>query len=159
MASTEAPAGNITAESEGLEDDRASPGTEAASGSENPNPFWSDRAVEEFRIRQARPLGLAEFDEEQREPEYFGSENGRSAGFASATGLSVRASSPVPARGSETSSDSRRSNAVSNAPSLTSRSRSPTREARCHAAHKRGRRTSWTCPHEESAGLFQTELV
>ena len=36
--------------------------------------------------------------------------------------------SPVPARGSETSSDSRRSNALSNAPSMTSRSRSPTRE-------------------------------
>ena len=114
----------VTAEAERPEDDQVSPRAEAASGSDNPNPFWSDRAIEEFRIRQARPLGLAEYDEEQREPEYFGSETGRSMGFASATGLSARASSPLPARGSETSSDSRRSNAMSNAPSMTSRSRS-----------------------------------
>ena len=111
------------------ENEQSSPGREAASSSENPNPFWSQRVIDEFRIRQARPLGLAEYDEQEREPEYFGSENGQSLGFASAAGLSVRASSPIPAKGSETSSDSRRSNAaVSNAPSVTSRSRSPTRE-------------------------------
>ena len=114
--------------SEGPEVEPASPRVEVASGSDHPNPFWSDRAVEELRIRQAWPLGLAEFDEDQREPEYFGSETGRSIGFASATGLSARAMSPMPARGSEASSDSRTSNAVSNAPSMTSRSRSPTRE-------------------------------
>ena len=110
------------------ESNQTSPAREAASGSDNPNPLWSEHAIEEYRIRQARPLELAEFDEEQREPEYFGAEARRSVGFVSAAGLSLRGSSFAPARGSETSSDSRRSNVVSNAPSIASRSRSPPRE-------------------------------
>ena len=107
METAEPPPATSTAEEPTPEPDRASPRLEASTGSDNPNPFWSDRAIEEFRIRQARPLALAEFDEEQREPEYFGSEAGRSGEFASATGLSLRASSPAPARNSETSFDSR----------------------------------------------------
>ena len=96
---------------------------EAAGSAEEPNPFWSERATEEFRLRQARPLGLAEYDERQLEPEY-GSEAGHSAGFASAAAMSMRASSPVPVRGSEGSSEARLSQAASNPPSVTSRSRS-----------------------------------
>ena len=55
----------------------------ATSGSEQPNPFWSERASDEFRLRQSRPLGLAEFDDVQLEPDYQASEAGRSAGYAS----------------------------------------------------------------------------
>ena len=118
------PSGNKAA---GSED--APPGTtDSVTGTgEGPNPFWSERAVEEFRLQRARPLGLAEFDDRQLEPEY-GSEAGRSIGFASARANSARAASPGPARGSEVSSEARLSGVVSNAPSVTSRSRSPTRE-------------------------------
>ena len=92
-----------------------------------PNPFWSERAAEEFRLQRARPLGLAEFDDRQLDPEY-GSEAGNSLGYASAMAASVRGASPVPARGSEASSEARLSGRVSHTPSLTSRSRSPNRE-------------------------------
>ena len=105
----------------------ADPEGERARSAEEPNPFCSERATEEFRLRQARPLGLAEFDDRQLEPEY-GSEAGRSVGFASAAAVSLRASSPVPVRGSEVSSEARVSQAASNAASVTSRSRSPARE-------------------------------
>ena len=43
-------------------------GTESLA--DRPNPFWSDRATEEFLLRQARPLGLAEYDDRQLEPDY-----------------------------------------------------------------------------------------
>ena len=41
---------------------------------ELPNPFWSDRATDEFILRQARPLELAEYDDRQIEPDYAASE-------------------------------------------------------------------------------------
>ena len=71
------------------EDGTADPAQESAqdaatSGTDQPNPFWSERASDEFRLRQARPLGLAEFDDVQLEPDYQASEAGRSAGYASA---------------------------------------------------------------------------
>ena len=74
METTEPLPDTATAEEPTSEPERGSPRLEASVGSDNPNPFWSDRAIEEFRIRQARPMALAEFDDEQREPEYFGSE-------------------------------------------------------------------------------------
>ena len=102
--------------------------TAAASTSPQPNPFWSERVAEEFRIRKARPLELAEYDDEQAEPDYFGCEAGRSAGFASIAAASVRAASPAPGNASRVASEVQASNSVSNPPWVTSRSRSPARE-------------------------------
>ena len=51
-------------------------------GTEQPNPFWSERASDEFRLQQARPLQLAEYDDRQAEPDY-GSDTARSGGYAS----------------------------------------------------------------------------
>ena len=109
------------------EDTQSGNNGEVARGSQEPNPFWSDRAVEEFRLQQARPLQLSEFDDRQLEPEY-GSEAGRSVGYVSALAPSVRVDSPAPVQRGESSSEARHSGAVSSAPSITSRSRSPTRE-------------------------------
>ena len=100
---------------------------EAATGAqEEPNPFWSERASDEFRLQRARPLQLAEFDDRQLEPGYE-SDTGHSGGFVSVAAPSVRIASPNFARGSETSSEARRSVTASNAPSGASRSRSPMR--------------------------------
>ena len=99
----------------------------ATGAQEEPNPFWSERASDEFRLQRARPLQLAEFDDRQLDPGYE-SDTGLSGGFISAVAPSIRVASPIPARGSETSSEARHSVAVSNAPSGTSRSRSPMRE-------------------------------
>ena len=101
---------------------------EPTRSSDEPNPFWSERATEEFRIRQARPLGLAEYDDEQVEPQYYGSEAGNSAGFASAAGPSVRGATTPRVLTGEARSEARASDSASNGPSLTSRSRSPVRE-------------------------------
>ena len=101
---------------------------EPTRSSDEPNPFWSERATEEFRIRQARPLGLAEYDDEHVEPQYYGSEAGNSAGFASAAGPSVRGATTPRVLTGEARSEARASDSASNGPSLTSRSRSPVRE-------------------------------
>ena len=99
----------------------------ASSSRGQPNPFWSERASDEFRLQQARPLQLAEFDDRQVEPDY-GSDTARSGGYASALELSGRAASPMPARGSGSPSEAGPSLHRSSAPSLSSRSRSPVRE-------------------------------
>ena len=87
-----------------------------------PNPFWSDRAADEFRLQRARPLRLAEYDDQQ--PEY-GSEAGHSAGFASIAAPRGRVASSPQVRASDVRSEARASDSGSNGPSAASRSRSP----------------------------------
>ena len=127
MESSETAPETLENEAVGVED--LPSGTEGGvpRAASEPNPFWSERVADEFRLQQARPLQLAEFDDQQLEPEY-GSEAGRSGGYVSALALSARAASPAPVRGSESSSEARLSGVVSNAPSVTSMSRSPPRE-------------------------------
>ena len=78
-----------------------------------PNPFWSDRAADEFRLQRARPLGLAEYDDQQLEPEY-GSEAGHSAGFASVAAPSGRMTNSPQVRASDVRSEARASDSGSN---------------------------------------------
>ena len=96
--------------------------------SELPNPFWSERATEEFRLRQARPLELAEYDDRQLEPDYNGSEAERSAGYRSVDVVSARAASPLPTGEAQGLLGAPREGVSSGVPSVSSRSRSPIRE-------------------------------
>ena len=106
----------------------AAPVIEPRKESEQPNPCWSERITEEFRLRQARPLGLAEYDDRQLEPDYNGSEAGRSAGYRSVEVISARAASPLPTGEAQGPSGTAREGVSSDVPSVSSRSRSPIRE-------------------------------
>ena len=127
MDSLDPPSDLLGNDAEGSGDVPAGRDDAATGAQEEPNPFCSERASDEFRLQRARPLQLAEFDDRQLDPGYE-SDTGLSGGFISAVAPSVQIASPVPARGSETSSEARHSVAASNAPSGTSRSRSPMRE-------------------------------
>ena len=120
------PGGDTTGEPDAVLEEAASELPRAAV--ELPNPFWSDRATEEFILRQARPLGLAEYDDQQLEPDYAASEAARSGGFRSLEAVSVRAQSPVPRAGERPSAEVPPGRASSSVPSVSSRSRSPARE-------------------------------
>ena len=128
--------GTGTAGRSGLEDEAAGEPEaaleEAATevprvAAEVPNPFWSDRAADEFILRQARPLELAEYDDRQLEPDYAASDTARSGGLRSLEAVSVRAQSPAP-RGEERPLEVPPGRASSGVPSVSSRSRSPVRE-------------------------------
>ena len=94
---------------------------------EQPNPFWSDRAAEEFRLRQARPLGLAEYDDRQLEPDYAASDAARS-GYRSLEAASAREQSPPTQGGERPQAGTSQGRVSSGVPSVSSRSRSPARE-------------------------------
>ena len=117
------------AEPEGRETDdpENAEGAAESAAPEQPNPFWSDRAAEEFRLRQARPLGLAEYDDRQLEPDYAASDAARS-GYRSLEAASVREQSP-PTQGAELRQAGTSQGRVSSSvPSVSSRSRSPVRD-------------------------------
>ena len=95
---------------------------------EQPNPFWSERATEEFRLRQARPLGLAEYDDQLLEPDYAASETARSGGFRSLEAASIRAQSPHLQGSERQQAENSQGRVSSGVPSVSSRSRSPARE-------------------------------
>ena len=95
---------------------------------EQPNPFWSERATEEFRLRQARPLGLAEYDDQLLEPDYAASETARSGGFRSLEAASIRAQGPHLQGSERQQAENSQGRVSSGVPSVSSRSRSPARE-------------------------------
>ena len=97
-------------------------------GDGQPNPFWSERATEEFRLRQARPLGLAEYDDRLLEPDYAASDTARSGGYRSVEAASARAQSPLPHGGEQQPAGTSQGRVSSGVPSVSSRSRSPVRE-------------------------------
>ena len=95
---------------------------------EQPNPFWSERATEEFRLRQARPLELTEYDDQSLEPDYAASEAAHSGGFRSLGAASVRAQSPHLQGSERQPAENSQGRGSSGVPSVSSRSRSPARE-------------------------------
>ena len=103
-------------------------GTVEGTGEEQPHPFWSERATEEFRLRQARPLGLAEYDDRSLEPDYAASDTVRSGGYRSVEAASVRAQSPLPLGSEQRPAGTSQGRVSSSVPSVSSRSRSPARE-------------------------------